>query len=429
MADPFSAWGPEAAPDRLIRQDALKEGEIAASIQERLGRVAMQPAQKRLLEAKAGELESEVRERQQAAELMKRAFGQDAAAIAPELIESGTVGAAGLSLEQQALGTGRRVSIADKFGNAAEVFAGAGMVEQAKKLAESAALIRQREASQISSQTTALLNQLKIGKEQAENLAQFFGGAGGQDEWDMANRLYSFQTGQQSPFANVPFNEEVVDALNQRALSAKDRYDLADKAATRENTKRYRDERLKDFDEQNKIRKEQLRLNREREERLKKAGGTTRLPSADPKNTEIDHVKSLLKKDFPAANDDAQELNTAAFTIAAEARAKLRANPALSPSAAINQAYTEAMQQGDISLTEGKLFGIGKKFRFAGGGRSPETALTVPSKAAEAKVGRYYVNSAGQIAKWDGKRFVPVQVSSNRLSGNNSDLSREEAEE
>jgi hypothetical protein len=294
-------------------------------------------------------------------------------------------------------------------------------------------LIRQREASQISSQTTALLNQLKIGKEQAENLAQFFGGAGSQDEWDMANRLYSFQTGQQSPFANVPFNEEVVDALNQRALSAKERYDLADKAATRENTKRYRDERLKDFDEQNKIRRERLRLEREREERLRKSGGSARLPSADAKPAEIKQVKDMIRKDFPQAGDAAEELNTAAFTIASEARAKLRANPALSSSAAINQAYAEAVKNGDIEADMGTtipLIGkrVGAKFRFAGGGRSPETALTVPSKAAEAKVGRYYVNSAGQIAKWDGKRFVPVQVSSNRLSGNNSDPSREEDE-
>ena len=421
MAD-FSEWGAEASPNRLMQRDTLEALKGGASVQEALGRIAMQPAELRYKTLQGDKLQFEIDQDKQVAELMRAAFGGQAAD--PSAVESGTVGAEGLRLEQSALRP--QTSLADKFGNAAEIFAGAGQVKRAQELAKTASTLRQQQAAAISSQTTALLNQLKITRENAENLAQFFGGAGSQEELDQANRLYQFQTGQPSPFQNVPFSEDLIDGLNQRALSAKERFDLADKAATRLNLKTYRDARLGQFETENRIREERLRLNREREERLRKQGGG-RLPSADPKPDEIRQVKAMIRKDFPMAKDFADEMGTAAFTIAAEARAKMRANPALSPSAALNQAYTEAVRFGDIEADAGTAFGlIGKKFRFAGGGRSPETALTVPSKATDARPGRYYVNSRGDVAKWDGKKFVPVQVNSNRLSSDNGNPNSEE---
>lgn len=419
MADPFSAWGAEAAPDRLIQRDNLEKLRIGVAAQEALGRIAMQPDQARVLRAKANVLEQEAEAEKTAAELMRRAMGGGGAATGLDDMDAAS--------ERPSL------SMADRFDNAAEVFAGSGLVTKAQKLAETAATIRQREASAISSAASARLNQLKFVREAAEGQAQMFGGATDEASWDAANRLYEFQTGAKSPFQGVPYNPEMVEGINQRALTAKERYDLEEKALTRRSTAEYRKSRLKQFDTENDIREERARLAREREERITKQQGKTgagRLPSAEAKDKEIAQVKNLIRRDFPMAGDFAGELNNAAFTIASEARAKMRANPALSPSAAINQAYTEAVKFGDIEADKGTAFGlVGKKFRFAGGGRSPETAMTLPTKAAEAKVGRYYMNASGQVAKWDGKRFVPVEVTGDNrrpLSNDNGRLDEED---
>lgn len=420
MADPFAAWGPEASPDRLIRQDAIKEANIMAQTQERLGRIAMQPLEMDIARAKLDVLKTAAEQDKKASELMIQAMQTGAADV-------------DYSLEDNPQAR-QAVSMADKLDRAANLFAGSGLIKKATDTAKAAAEIRAKADEGLKDRSQAALNQLRQRTQQAEAMAQHFGGATDQASLDLANRLYEFQTGQRSPLSDVPYSPELIESLNQSALSAKERLDLEEKYLSRQNLAGYRKRRLEQFDTENDIRDKNYRLRKDTaERRAKVTGGTGRLPSAEPKEAEIKQVKNLIQRDFPfmadAKGTDASAMSDAAYTVAAEARALMRANPALSTSAAINQAYTSAVRNGDIQADAGSFGGyVGRKFRFAGGGRAPETALAVPSKKEDLKAGRYYVNSKGQIGRWDGKGFTPVQAQSNRspLSGNNGSPDEEE---
>lgn len=431
MADPFSAWGPEASPSRLIQRDTLEALNIGSTVQERLGRIAMQPAELRKKELEAEKLQFEMDEERAVRELISRAMSGTPA---------GAEQAFGDNPEFFGQAAMKPAGMADKLDNVAQVLAGSGRLKKAQDAAKAAADIRAKADEGAKDRTQAVLNELKMVRDQAEDMAQFFGGATDQASWDMANRLYEFQTGQRSPMANVPYSPEVISGLNERALSAKERFDLAEREATRLGTQQYRNSRLRQFDAEQRVREIQAGIAKQREERIAKNSGRGtggRLPAAEPKKEEIRQVENLILKDFPHAKDFGMELETAAYTISSEARALFRANKAISMSAALNAAYADAVKNKDIESDIGTdvtlgmgLARVGKKFRFAGGGRSPETALALPATKAEAKVGRYYFDPSGRIGKWDGKDMILVP-GSNRggLSNNNRAANREEDEE
>lgn len=429
MADPFSAWGAEASPDRLIMLDQLKALDVGSAAQQRLADAAMAPDKARLYRAQAGKLEQDAEEERKVAELMRRVMEPDAQVASPQMAFGDEPD---FFPQGQPQARGRR-SITDTFDRAAELFAGAGMIKKAQDAAKTVADIRAKQDEGSKDRAQAVLNQLKSSAQQADNLAQFFGGATDQRSLDLANRLYEFQTGERSPLSGAQYDPAVIESINQQAMSAKDRYELARREARDRQRQSYENSRLEDFRLNRGIRERELRLRQEVEaRRAKNSGGTGRAPSAEPKPQEVAQVKNLIKRDFPfmagdTAADRVSAMNDAAFTIASEARALMRRNPALSGSAAINQAYASAVRNGDIEAEEGTMR-IGRKFRFAGGGRSPETALMVPKTQEGLKVGRYYVNDAGQIGKWNGKGFTAVQVESNRapLSGDNRNRDEED---
>lgn len=387
-----------SAYDNNNRQDVL----AGASVANTLSQMASRPSQIRLHEAQAGELEDKTRQSAAFRNLMMQVQGG-----LPE----------GAS----------RPSIAEIFDRQALAASASGFVEEAQKLAGNASQIRHREEQDRAGRTTQALNLIKQQRETTELLGQYFGGVDSQEELDHRNKLFEFQTGTSSPFRGKPFDAEAMGQLDQMALSSKERLDLMERGLSRDAITQHRKGRRAQFDTANDLAAERLHFQREQEERRRKAGETRtqgRLPGAEPKAKEIEQVESLLKRDYPWLADSRDNkigaaMKDATFTVAAEARAKMRANPALSISSAISQAYTEAQRNGDFSV-DGGTMGFGKKFSFAGGGRSPETALPQPADKSY-KDGRFYMNSKGQIAKWNGKQFVSVQAGSNRLglSGNN----------
>lgn len=394
--------------------------------QESLGRTAMQPAQLRLTMAQAATAEQALQQEQVMAQLMRRSMGQEAE-VDPAMIESGTGGVEGAALEQQALAPKKKQpsSMADTLDSLAAAAAGAGLATKAQELAKNAALIRSREAVQQSAASRALIQQLQAIKEQASLTGQLFGGVNDQESWDRANAVYQFQTGKPSPYANVPFSPELVETIKQQALTAKEEADGEEKKIARKSLDEFRKSRVKQHDENISLSRERNRIAREREARLRKNGGGRQI--ASPTSAELTQAKRLIGRDYK--NLEATDLNDAAFTIAAEAKALRRANPALDASMAIQQAYLNAIQAGDfqdISTTIGgvKVPGMGKQ-TFAGRGKKPETAAALPSEKSKLVKDKYYVNPSGQIAQWNGKAFVltrPLSSDNNRLDTNPDDL-------
>jgi hypothetical protein len=407
---------------RAFLEDARLERASRVNEQEALARIAEAPANRRLKEAQASAAELALANERRMAELMQQAFSL---APAAELIESGTAGDAGAALEQQALAPSIPTSMADNLDRLARASAGAGLTSKAQELAKTAALLRSREEAAAASRSTARLNAIKLTRERADLTGQLLTGVNDQASWQRANVLWEIYTGESSPFAKQPYSPELVERVRQAALTAKEKADLDDKYATAKATREYRGRRLGQLDTQNEIRRARLKLLQEREERLKK-GGTGR-SVASPNKTEISQAETLIKRDF--AGLKGAELEEAAFNVAAEAQALKKANPALSSSMALQQAYNTAREAGDFQETGG-AFRPGTK--YIGTGKTAETAITTVPAAPERIVGRYYLGAGGAVARWTGKGWEPTTVTRGAAAAasvDDSDLLDEQEDE
>lgn len=362
--------------------------------QYRLGQIAMQPLEARLHTVQAEKAELELQQNKQMAALMAQSMG----AGDPEKQPGGSP------------------SIASTFDNLARMAARSGLINQATKLATTAATIHARENAAESSLVTAALNRAKLSAEQANFMGRMFGDATSQEDWDQRNAAYTFMTGRQSPFAQIPFSENVAKQLREGALSVKERADLADKDATRTALANFRKRRLTQHDTEADIKRQRLKVSQAREERLAKNGGGSKGVTS-PSTQELKEIKRTLAKDFPDLA--AEDLGDAAFSLAAEARALRRSNPALDASQALNQALARAKQAGDFQTTKGAGL-LSDTTRYNGGGKTAETPMAMPLDDGKVQVskltkGRFYINGKGQIGQWDGKVF--------KLAGNTRPLS------
>ena len=358
-----------------------------------LSEIDLRAAHERYYGAGAKKLELEAQEQEQLGELMrKQALGQ----AGPEA---------------------RPMSLADSMDDLARTAMQAGLINRSQELAKNASLIRQREASATSSGTTAALNRIKQVRERAEMTGQIFGGATDQAAWETTHRLWEFQTGTPSPYANMPYSKELVERINSTALDTKARADLEEKRLSREALEGFRSSRLAQHDTENDIRNARLLLAKQREKRLAKAGGGRGVSS--PSAGETDQAGRIITRDYP--DIAAADLQDAKFAIAAEAKALRRSNPALDANTALQQAYNEAKAAGDFQLLSRGLpiLGWGRKEGFRGTGKTPETAAAIPKNSSQLQIDRYYTNAAGLTGRWNGKTFEIVTSRGRPLSGNN----------
>ncbi len=387
-------------------QNELVKAETAAKFNE----MAMSPYRARLLSAQAAKLEEATAQERTMGDLARRVMGGDVqtgtGAVQLGGPDASEIGSVYGGQPQQAS------SFSAQLNTLARTAFGAGLVTKGEALAKTAALIGTRETARDLSITQAALNRLKGVRENAELTSQLLGGVNDEESWQRANALYTFQTGQPSPYAQLPYSKELVERLNQAALSAKERAELEEKGLVRKATKAYRDRRLGQIDTEDALRKRRVDVAEAREARISKTGGK---PISSPSKEEQDQVARLIKKDYP--NLSTAELNEAKFSIGAEAKALRRANPALDASTALQQAYNNAIQSGDFKNVRPGVLGYGAKDQYSGGGKYPTTPARIPSDKNDLKADRYYVNSQGQVGRWNGKTFEIGDL----LSGDNGD--------
>jgi uncharacterized small protein (DUF1192 family) len=312
MAELFGGFG----GIRLWEQDKQAAQAAALARQEALGRIAMQPAQQRLGAAQAEMAEMALGEQRRLPGLMRR--GATTGRTPTEMF---------LSLSRMA---------------AEEV-----MAEQSKEFATVASQLMQREAATVASRAAALNSQLEAVATEADLFSRFLGTAKSEDEWNQGNVLYEIHTGRPSVYRDIfepgGFDPRFVERLNEFSVSAKDRADDIRLRETQGNLEAYRKERLKQIDEQNRIAALRAQIEREREERLKKAAGSRAVPG--PVAEEIFQAQALIKRTYP--NFDPSALDSEAYKIASEARALRHQNKALDANKAIYQAFRNAIARGD----------------------------------------------------------------------------------
>lgn len=411
---------------------ALKALQVGAGVEHTLGEIAMQPDQARLLRAKAGLAEMQVREEELWQSLAKTA--------ATGMVPQPFIGPPGPQAEQeQALWqeTAGRAVTADplaQMDNLAALAAQRGLTSKALKILEGTAEVRQRRASEATSRSQQALNVLKFLEQDAENMDRAFGWVKSPEDKQRADALYEFQTGKPSPLKNIPYdgNQGIFDGFHQRNLTAKDRVQQAEREAARLGIETHRAARRDQHDVANETARFRAENEATHQAWLRKQGEAkaTKPPTArsTPRHI-LERMEAdagrLLLQNYPGADKiDAEAYLSARANIVAEAASALQRNPALNMSQAVAQAYTNT--RGDIEFEQGYFGGMmnaGGKFKFTGGGRTAATALPMPTvtpeqlkdpaKVREAqaalKVGRYYVSPSGQIGRWDGKQFQLVQ--------------------
>lgn len=397
MADnaPFSPWGPEAAGDRVWNLDQVAMGLRRAQTDQAAAHARYFGA-----EADAKALEVANMKRFQAL-MQTRALGQSA--------------------DQQG-------DMEDKLWDLAGMAADSGMLTQAEKLSGAASLVsyrRQATATQAATENVRLLQGVR---QQANILSETVGTAKDEDSWRIGNELYRSRMGEPSPYADMPYSPELVDQINKSAMTANQRATEAERALTRRATKDYRDRRLKQIDKQNDIRDKRLDIERNREDRLAKGGGGKSV--VRPSDGEIKAAKTLITKEFP----DIEGAQDAAYNIASEARALMRANPALDSSTAISQAYQAARANGDFTSVDG-AFGtrFGRKTTY-GSGKSSASPRSLPMAEGKIDAGKlkpktWYMSPQGVPGMWTGRGFVLAGPSSSTGAPGEDGLDDDEEED
>jgi hypothetical protein len=376
MAEMFGAPAGVIASNTEFRQDLGTSINAAHT----LGEIAMQPSTQRLREAQAGKAEMELAGERKMMELMQRA--------------AGTAQASG--------------SLAGQLESLAQTAAQAGLVTKAGTLAAQASLIRQRENTARAAGAKMNETQLDIIRKNADLQGQIFGGVTDETSWNRANQLFQFQTGTQSPFAGMPYSPDLIKSISEQAISAKERADLLQKQQTATELKNFRRRRLGQHDTALEIQDRRLELMEEREKRLRKQGGGKSVSS--PAKAELDQAGRLITKDFP--NLPAEDRVDAAYSIAAEARALRRQNPALDANAALQQAFQAARAAGDFQTIPGltvPLLGMDVPGTGKTGysGRGKTATVPIPFvKGLKPVKDRFYVNDAGVLGRWNGSKMV-----------------------
>jgi len=367
---PISGFAPHlfGAPIGFLaeQQNLLQTATGLADIEQKLADAALKPARQGLFEAQTREIQDKLEQNRLLREALMKAR-------AP----------AGTPLDEH-------------LSNLANSLFQQGQVEAGMKAAEAAAKLQTEMARQQSLLANQQLRQFEMQKKQLDVLASLLepGAIKSQQDFDMANALYTVLTGKPSMFLGVQYSPELVELLRKSVLPVKEQID-------QQLTKARDAARAKYFQDITAIRQRQAAAQEARTrayvdhlDRLSKQG----VPVKTPNKEMVEYARQLLAKDFPATKENAPERDRAAATIASEA------------------ARLMAKERGDIAAGD-------KAFAFENRGVSPENPAPLPPPDQKDKLvkGRYY-EAHGNIYLYDGKGLIaykrrPTQVKTPAASG------------
>lgn len=283
-----------------------------------------------------------------------------------------------------------------------------GAVTAAAKLTTDVATIRQREATALAQQSSALKKQADLRAQQMGEMYGFASGIADEESYERSMEMLE-ATGGANPFKGMPYVQArpYLEAIKQGTPQGLSKLSSdvqgfnamsADKA--RESANAFRKARLK-------LLEEQLRLQREREARMKKEGGKT-TSVVFPTGRELQTARAILVKAFPGMAEQEEELMLAAPAIASRARDLRKANPALDATEALQKAFEEISANGDFQKIDSLWARIGitdpsVEFRAGAGGELP----TLKSAGGEYVTGQVYQTPKGPM-RFNGRGFIPV---------------------
>lgn len=303
-------------------------------------------------------------------------------------------------------------SPADKMEDMAQLALNAGLTASGSKLATDAAGVRLKEAQSRHANAQTFEQQSTAAKAELDTVTRLLQGVNDQASWDAANGLFEQIMGRKSPFQGMEYNPAVVSSLQQSALSLKDKLDLAIKQQ-RANSQQANDESNISFRKfREGVLAQDLRIKQSREDRLRKTGGKNADIGA-PGKSELDHASDLVQEAYPDLPQD--ELNSAAYTVAARARALRKTTPGLDADAATERALLESRAQFQTVNDSYHILGVPvpgtsrKETHFSRTGKAPRgnpgTPQPVPADKGKLVKGQTYRSASGQVGTWNGESF------------------------
>jgi hypothetical protein len=285
----------------------------------------------------------------------------------------------------------------------AQIFAEAGLpnkAEQAMKTATSAMSHEVALRAQTLREATAKLTGAKQTATIMSNLAA---DVTDQESWDRANQVYSQVSGKESPFAKMPYDPKFVEMIKDSAITMKQKADMAEKAAM----DAARIANIKSLDAhrqaQEQIARDKMQQQRERATAVGKVGGKD---VGAPAAGEIAAAKGLLRGEDGLVSET--DLPTAAFDVAAKARAIRKSNPGIAADEALRQAVIEKKMSGDFQPpTPGmKVFGLdtgigAKAGKYKPGGAAGDSIDPSKTPKSQLQLGKVYKDAAsGKSWQW-----------------------------
>lgn len=306
MADLFGAPVGISAAIGDVRQ----LGELAMQP----GRLAMQPDQARLLKAQAGIEEMKLQEEQ-------RYAGALSAAAA-----GGTGGPAGGSM-------------ADQIGRLAELTLSAGAPNKAMKLITEYSALKGHEAQLLAANARTALAEAQMTKIKSQWVASHLMDATDPQSWQQTNADYEATFKEPSPYKVQPYSPELVNRLQNGALTVKERMDLRIKELNRQSLEASRKST------------EQHQRTMERYDAVKAQAAATRAKVAEeqaggrmPPAGYTAEAVDLLTHDY--IDMEPNEARSKGRQVAERAQELIRHNRGLKPTEAVASAYLNMQQEG-----------------------------------------------------------------------------------
>lgn len=382
MAD-FSEWGAEASGARLYELDHRKAVAGLLDAQHMLGEIAMQPTKQAHMQAQSEALNLETQQ--------KRNFLQNLAqrrAMRPE--------------EDQ------ETELVDGLEELARAARDTGEIEQAGKIVNIISQVQGRKATAVASEARALRDSAVAAREQAVRIGAIAGSAKDQTSYDLMLLSARSQGMDVSGFTgSYERDKPVLDQLVSESLSAKDKAELDLKRVDDAEKKRMNDFQMRETLTRRPLQDAQRRLAEARIKRLDKIGAG---PAASPSLAEVAQAEALLKEAVPSMDKDT--VGRSAFTIAAEAKALLRTNPAISDiDLAIQRVIQKHKDEGNFVTESGMksefpYFGDRTTLSPRAQGKIKRAPKQLPRGAdgkvdrSKLEVGELYTNDRGYTVEW-----------------------------
>jgi len=315
----------------------------------------------------------------------KTAMEQKSAALLSQALGSGLIPGAEATMSQRLMGLSNIEAQAGNVVKAGDMMKAASAAQAHEETAR-AAIVRQG------------IDQFKSNAARATAIASTLEGVTDQASWDAANARFEQQFQVTSPYKNLPYDPQFVEQLKSAAMTEYEKANVgirqADELSKDANRRSQIEHRLAmaEFAAQREARARQKAIDDK-----KLAGKDVGSPTPDERRA----AKLLISSEGLAVGDD---LDRAAFDVAAEARGLRKGNPGMTMDIALQRALKAKRDNGDFTAGESGTLGFGKKPPTY----APAQDLPASGKTSDLVVGKNYRNPTGKVMKWTKGGWVPV---------------------